>query len=147
MPPAPVPPEVAAFLAGANPAVVATLRPDGSPPTTATWYEWRPDGTVLLNMDEVRPRLRWMRRDARVALTCFDPGTFYRHVSLLGEVTEVYEDADRADIDRIAMRYTGRPYPRHDHRRWSAVMRGDAWHGWDRDPRVGARPGRPRLPV
>ena len=40
MPSVPVPPEVDAFLARANPAVVATLRADGSPHTVPTWYDW-----------------------------------------------------------------------------------------------------------
>ena len=57
VPPVPVPPEVEAFLARPNPAVVATLRPDGSPHTVPTWYDWE-DGRALLNMDESRLRLR-----------------------------------------------------------------------------------------
>ena len=40
MPRMPVPPEVSEFLARPNPAIVATLRPDGSPHTAATWYDW-----------------------------------------------------------------------------------------------------------
>ena len=56
VPRVPVPPEVDAFLAQPNPAVVATIRPDGTPHTAATWYDWE-DGRVLLNMAESRPRL------------------------------------------------------------------------------------------
>ncbi len=46
MPPLPLPPELDAFLALPNPAVVGTVRPDGSPHTVPTWYEWE-DGRVL----------------------------------------------------------------------------------------------------
>ena len=60
MPPVPVPPEVDAFLAEPNRAVVATVSPAGAPHTAATWYDWE-DGRVLLNMDESRLRLRYMR--------------------------------------------------------------------------------------
>ena len=67
MPPLQLPLEIDEFLRRPNPAVVASLRPDGSPHTVATWYLW--DGErVLLNMDESRLRLRFMRRDPRVAL-------------------------------------------------------------------------------
>src|SRR5262249_59310658 len=68
MPPTPVPADVDAFLRQPNPAVVASLRPDGSPHTAATWYDW--DGErVYLNMDHTRLRLRFMRRDGRIAVT------------------------------------------------------------------------------
>src|SRR5262249_57362558 len=66
MPRPPLPPELDAFLAAPNAAVVATLRRDGSPHTVATWYDWE-DGRALLNMDVGRLRLAHMRRDQRVA--------------------------------------------------------------------------------
>ena len=31
------------------------------------------------------------------------------HVSLLGRIVEIYDDADLADIDRLARRYSGHP--------------------------------------
>src|SRR5213078_3176875 len=68
MPPVPVPPEVDAFLARPNPAVVATVSPSGAPHTAATWYDWE-DGRVLLNMDESRLRLRYLRQNPAVSLT------------------------------------------------------------------------------
>ena len=48
------PPEIEAFLLEPNPAVVATLRADGSPHSVATWYDWV-DGRILLNMDARAP--------------------------------------------------------------------------------------------
>src|ERR687883_289482 len=67
MPPTPVPADVDDFLSRPNPAVVATLRPDGSPHSAATWYDWE-SGRVLLNMDASRLRLQHMRRDPRAPL-------------------------------------------------------------------------------
>src|SRR3984957_3474955 len=61
----PVPPEIQAFLQEANPAVIATLRDDGSPHTVATWYLWD-TGRVLVNMDGARRRLAHLRRAPRV---------------------------------------------------------------------------------
>jgi len=115
MPPAPVPAAVDEFLRRPNPAVVASLRRDGSPHTVATWYDWD-DDRVLVNMDESRLRLRFMRRDPRVALTVF--------VSLEG-------DHDLHDIDRLALRCTGERFRTRDRRRFSAWITVEAWHGWD----------------
>jgi hypothetical protein len=67
MPRPPVTPEIAEFLARPNPAVMATLRPDGSPHTAATWYVWE-DGRVHVNMDRSRKRLANVRNDPRVSL-------------------------------------------------------------------------------
>jgi PPOX class probable F420-dependent enzyme len=129
VPRVPVPPEVAEFLSRPNPAVVATRRPDGSPHTAATWYDWE-DGRVLLNMDESRLRLRFMRRDPRVALTVLDADSWYRHVSLIGRVMSIADDSDLADIDRLARRYTGRDHRRRDRKRVSAWLEPERWHGW-----------------
>ena len=129
MPAAPVPPEVDEFLRRPNPAVVATLRPDGSPHTVATWYDW--DGArVLLNMDESRLRLRFLRRDPRVSLTVLGEDSWYGHVSLLGRVVELHDDEDLADIDRLALRYTGERFRTRDKRRVSAWVQPARWHEW-----------------
>jgi PPOX class probable F420-dependent enzyme len=130
VPAAPVPPEIEDFLRAPNPAVVATLRPDGSPHTAATWYDWE-DGLVLLNMDETRLRLRFMRRDPRAALTVLDAESWYRHVSLLGRVVGIEDDDDLRDIDRLALRYTGKPFRRRGGKRVSAWLRPDRWYAWD----------------
>jgi PPOX class probable F420-dependent enzyme len=129
MPRAPVPTDVDAFLQRPNPAVIATVRADGSPHTVATWYDWE-DGRVLLNMDESRLRLRFMRADPHVALTVLDEDDWGRHVSLLGRAVSIEEDAGLRDIDRLAVRYSGEPFRTRDHRRFSAWVEVDAWHGW-----------------
>jgi PPOX class probable F420-dependent enzyme len=129
VPPVPVPPEVEEFLARPNPAVVATLRSDGSPHSVPTWYDWE-DGRVLLNMDASRLRLRFLRRDPRAALTVMEDGNWYRHVSLIGRVVSIEDDDDLADIDRLARRYTGSPFRRRDITRVSAWLEPERWHGW-----------------
>ena len=124
-----MPPDVEEFLRRPNPAVVATLRPDGSPHTAATWYDWE-DGLVLLNMEDTRLRLRFLRRDPRAALTVLDADSWYRHVSLLGRVVRIEDDDDLADIDRLALRYTGRPFGTRDRKRVSAWLEPERWHQW-----------------
>jgi PPOX class probable F420-dependent enzyme len=72
----PLPDAAVAMLRKPNPAVITTLRRDGQPVATATWYLWD-DGRVLVNMDEGRERLAHMRNDPRVALDVLDEGGWY----------------------------------------------------------------------
>lgn len=129
MPRVPVPPEVDELLRRPNPAVIATLRPDGSPHSVPTWYDWE-NGHALLNMEDTRLRLGYMHRDPRVALTVLADDSWYRHVSLLGRIVSIDDDDDLADIDRLAVRYTGRPFRTRDRKRVSAWMEPERWHGW-----------------
>ena len=130
MPPAPLPSEVIELIRRPNPAIIASVRSDGAPHTTATWYDWA-DGHVLLNMDENRRRLGFVRVDPRVSLTVLDDESWYRHVTLTGVIVRIEEDAELRDIDRLAIRYTGEPFRTRDAQRYSAWMKVDAWHGWE----------------
>lgn len=126
----PIPPEIEAFLREPNPAVVATLRADGSPHSVATWYDWV-DGLVLLNMDATRARLVHLRRDPHVSLTVLDKDSWYTHVSLAGVVDRLVDDTELADIDRLALRYTNTPFGNRTAKRVSAWVRPDRWSRWD----------------
>ena len=130
MPPAPVPADIDEFLRRPNPAVVASLRRDGSPHTVATWYDWD-DNWVLLNMDESRLRLRFMQHDPRVAVTVLAEDGWHRHVSLLGRIVSLEEDVELREIDRLAVRYTGERFRTRDRRRFSAWIAVERWHAWD----------------
>ena len=129
MPRVPVPPELEEFLRRPNPAVVATLARDGSPHTAATWYDWE-DGRVLLNMDVSRVRLGYLRNDPRASLTVLDEGNWYEHVSLVGRVVSIEPDPELRDIDRLSVRYTGKPYRNRESPRFSAWLQPERWHAW-----------------
>lgn len=129
MPKPPLPPRLDAFLAKPNASVIATVRPDGSPVTVATWYVWE-GGRVLVNMDEGRRRLAHLRADPRVSLTVMDLANWSAHVSLQGRVVSIEEDEGLRDIDRLALHYTGKPYYRRDRGRFSAWIEVDQWHAW-----------------
>ena len=131
MPKPPLPAELDELLTKPNPAVIATLKPDGAPHTVATWYLWE-DGRVLVNMDEGRRRLQYLRADPRVALTVFDGDRWYSHVSLRGRVVSLTDDADKADIDRLSRHYRGQDYPDRERGRVSARIEVDPWHAWGR---------------
>ncbi len=128
MPPVPLPTDALEFIRQPRLAVIATLRPDGSPHTVATWYDWE-DSQVLVSMDASRLRLRFIRADPRVALTTLDDESG-SHISLLGRVVRLEQDTELKDIDRLAMRYTGAPFRKRDAARYSAWIEVDAWHGW-----------------
>src|SRR6201988_1409091 len=115
----PLPNAAVAMLRKANPAVITTLRRDGQPVSTATWYLWD-DGRVLVNMDEGRKRLEHMRSDPRVALDVLDESGWYTHLSIIGHVDERRDAAALADIARLPRKYTGKPYPQRERRRISA---------------------------
>lgn len=128
MPKPPLPAQFDAMLARPNPCVIGAVKPDGAPSTVATWYLWE-DGRALVNMDEGRKRLDYLRHDPRVSLTVLDGDSWYRAISLRG-VASLVDDADMADIDRIARHYTGRPYPARDRGRVSAWIEVAEWHAW-----------------
>jgi PPOX class probable F420-dependent enzyme len=115
-----------------NPAVITTLRADGQPVSVATWYVLDGD-RVLVNMDEGRRRLDYLRDDPRVSLTVFDGDDWYTHVSLQGRATELSADETLAGIDRLALHYTGRPFGTRDRRRVNAWIEIDRWHAWTDD--------------
>ena len=129
MPAAPLPDDVRDLLAKPNPAVITSLRPDGAPVSVASWYLLDGD-RVLVNMDEGRKRLEYLREDPRVSLTALDEAGWYTHVSLQGRIVELREDPDLADIDRLSTHYTGRRYPNRERARVSAWIEVDRWHGW-----------------
>src|SRR5690625_2333752 len=129
MPSTPLPAEAVTFLQAPNPAVIAVLRDDGNPLSVATWYLWE-DGRILLNMQQDRKRLGYLRDDPRVSLTVLDSENWYTHLSLQSQITEFVDDPDLTDIDRLAVHYRGEPYPTRDKRRVSAWMEIERWHGW-----------------
>ena len=128
MPSPPLPDELQALLKEPHPAVMASLKADGSPLTVATWYLWE-DGRMLVNLDDGRKRLGHLERDPRVSLTVLD-SNWYRHVSLQGRVTRLEPDAGLKDIDRISQHYRGVPYPTRDRPRTNAWIEIDRWHAW-----------------
>jgi PPOX class probable F420-dependent enzyme len=130
---------VVEFLQQVNPAVMATLRPNGAPHSAATWYDWE-DGRALVNMDTSRTRLGYLRRDPQISLTVLKEGDWYQQVTLLGRVVEFRDDTDLADIDRLARRYTGEPYRNRVRARVSAWIQPDRWYAWDASAAAPAPP-------
>jgi len=123
------PDEVRALLERPNPAVITTVRPDGQPVSVATWYLMDGD-RVLVNMDEGRRRLDYLRNDPRVSLTVLAEDDWYVHVSMQGRVVEMSVDEGLAGIDRLSRHYRGRDYTERRRGRVNAWVEVDRWHGW-----------------
>jgi PPOX class probable F420-dependent enzyme len=129
MPKPPIPGEFVEVLKRPNPAVMGTVRPDGTPVTVATWYLWDDSGRVLLNLDARRKRLEYMRTNPRVSLTVLDGDNWYRHVSVVGSVTLV-DDTDYHDVSRLTRHYTGGTWTDRNQQRVSAWLDVDFYHVW-----------------
>lgn len=125
----PLPADASEMLKRPNPCVMATLRSDGTPVSTATWYLWE-DERVVISLDAERVRLRHLQRDPRVTFTVLDEDSWYTHVSLIGRVVELRDDEDLADINRISQHYAGGDYPDQQRPRVTAVVEVERWHGW-----------------
>ena len=129
MPQPPLPAPIVALLTRPNPAVIATVRPDGQPVTVATWYLL--DGAeIVVNMAATRKRLVYLRADPRVALTILHAQDWNSHVSIVGRVTALEDDPNFAGIDRQSLQYKGHPYKNRRDPRVDARIAIDTWHAW-----------------
>lgn len=126
---APLTDNVRELLLKPNPAVMATLRKDGSPVTVPTWYRLVGD-RILLNLDSTRVRLQHIKRDPRVALSVMEDGNWTTHVSIQGRVVEIADDPDLAGIDSLSQHYTGQKYFKRDNPRVDAWVEIDRVHVW-----------------
>ncbi|ADU01356.1 MULTISPECIES: PPOX class F420-dependent oxidoreductase [Mycolicibacterium] len=131
------------MLSKPNPAVIATVRSDGHPVSAATWYLLRDDG-LLVNMDVARKRLQHLRNDPRVSLTVLDSDDWYTHVTVIGHVTEIYDDDGLTDIDALSRHYQGTQYPDRERPRVSALIAIDRVHGWGAQKNNDQPDGRPQ---
>ena len=129
MPKPPLPDHIRTFLAHPQPAVIASVRPDGQPVSVASWYLLDGD-EVLVNMDAGRRRLDYLRADPRVSLTVLDGADWYSHVSLQGRIVRWRDDEGLVDIDRLSSQYRGVAYTNRDRPRVSAWIAVERWHGW-----------------
>lgn len=129
MPAAHLADEVRELLLKPNPAVMATVRKDGSPVTVPTWYRLVGD-RIQLNLDTSRVRLQHIKRDPRVALSIMKSGNWTTHVSIQGRVVEIADDPDLKGIDSLAQHYTGQNYFNRDDPRVDAWVEIERVHVW-----------------
>ena len=98
--------EIRSFLESMRvPCVISTLRPDGQPITSATWYGFI-DDDVVVSTPAQRNKARNVRRDARISFIVDTKDIPYRGVAIEG-TAEIVEDSDGAIIRAIITRYLG----------------------------------------
>lgn len=101
------------FLDEVMPAIIGTNRSDGSVQMNPIWYERRGD-EIWLNAASSRAWGRRLTSGSAVTLLFVDPANQYRWAQVQGEVLEKTGDGGAEHIDRLSLRYFGRPYGQHD---------------------------------
>ena len=99
-------PEVRSFLESIRvPCVISTLRPDGHPITSATWYGFI-DDDIVVSTPSARNKARNVRQDSRISFIVDTKQMPYRGVAIEG-IAEIVADTDGAIIGSIIHRYLG----------------------------------------
>ncbi|MGW8763148.1 PPOX class F420-dependent oxidoreductase [Streptomyces sp. NPDC055815] len=96
---------VRALLDDVNPAVLATIQPDGSPQTSVVWVG-REGDDLLISSQDGRRKIKNIRADGRVSLTVHDRHDPLRYAEIRGTAT-VTEDTGRALAVALAESYEG----------------------------------------
>jgi PPOX class probable F420-dependent enzyme len=106
-----LPDDVRALFEGANFAHVATVLPDGAPHSVPVWIGMEGERIAFFTQAGSR-KARNLEADPRVAVSITDHETPYRMAHVRGRVTDRLEgDGALVAIDRLAHKYTGRPFP------------------------------------
>ena len=107
----PLPEDVHALFVGPNYAHVATVLPSGAPHSVPVWTGIEGEHVVFFTQPGSR-KARNLARDPRVAFSITDHESPYRMAQVRGRVVSTVEgDAALEIIDRLAVKYTGRPFP------------------------------------
>jgi PPOX class probable F420-dependent enzyme len=106
-----LPDEVRELLEARNFAHLATTLPDGSPHSVPVWINVEGDHVVFFTQPGSR-KARNLERDPRVAISLVDLEHPYRSAQLRGRVVGTVEGEEALEIiDRLAVKYTGEPFP------------------------------------
>lgn len=99
-------PEVRSFLESMKvPCVISTLRPDGQPITSATWFGFVGED-IVVSTPAQRNKARNVREDPRISFIVDTKEIPYRGVAIEG-VAELVDDAKGEVIGAIVVRYLG----------------------------------------
>jgi PPOX class probable F420-dependent enzyme len=106
-----LPDDVRSLFEGANFGHVATLMPSGAPHSVAVWVGLEGDRIAFFTQPASQKALN-LAGDPRVAISITDHRKPYRTARIRGRLVETIEgDAALEVIDRLANRYTGKPFP------------------------------------
>ena len=112
-----LPDDVRALFEGPNYAHLATVLPSGAPHSVPVWTGIEGEHVVFFTQPASR-KARNLERDPRVAFSITDHEQPYRMAQVRGRVVETVEgEAALEIIDRLAVKYTGAPFPMRYRRR------------------------------
>jgi PPOX class probable F420-dependent enzyme len=89
---------------------LATTMPDGSPQVTPVWFD-NDDEYILVNTSEGRVKDRNMKARPKVAAVIQDPKSPYRYLQIRGEVSAYTSEGADEHINRLSLKYEGKPWP------------------------------------
>jgi PPOX class probable F420-dependent enzyme len=93
------------LLDDVNPAVLATVNPDGSPQTSVVWVG-RDGDDVLISTEAGRRKDKNLRRDPRASLSIFDRNDPLQYAEIRGTATVTEDDGRRLAV-ALAETYEG----------------------------------------
>jgi len=99
------------ILDGPNFAHLTTLDPDGMPQASVLWV-MRDGEKIVVNTAEGRRKWRNLKRDPRVAISISPEDAPYKNFSIQGNVVEMRTSDGWEVIDRLALKFRGKEYPR-----------------------------------
>lgn len=107
-----LPEPVRAVLAGRTFAHLATTARDGSPRSVPVWIDVEEDGRLVMFTQSTSAKSRNIERDGRVAISAVNLENPYEQCDVRGRVVERIDgDAAHEVADRLAVKYTGTPFP------------------------------------
>jgi PPOX class probable F420-dependent enzyme len=89
------------------------LMRDGSPQVAPVWVDFEGDA-ILVCTGEGTLKAKNTERDARIGLSIIAVDNPYQETQLRGRVVERRPDPDFTVTDRVARKYTGKPFPWRD---------------------------------
>ncbi len=92
---------------------LTTMLPTGVPHMSLVWIDYDPGADrVLVNTERGRRKEKNVQNDPRAGILAPDPESWWRWLSVAGEVEEVTTEGARDHIDELTRRYLGeKTYP------------------------------------
>lgn len=98
-----------AFASEPLPAIVGTVRKNGSVQMNPLWFEYK-DGSLWINGGTNRGWFKHLERDPRITLLLIDPKNMFRWAQIEGRMIKWEEDPGGDHINHLSHRYFGRDY-------------------------------------
>ena len=97
---------------------ISTHAQNGEVQTHLMWIDYI-ENKLIINTEIDRKKAQNIRKNKSISLVVFHPQAMYSSWEVRGEVEEIIEDIAANDhIDKVSIRYTGKPYRRELDESW-----------------------------